>query len=435
MATIAENLQTIIDSKAAIKDAIEAKGVAVGDAPLTQYASKIGEIQQGGTGFTGTVDTAGLTELGWDSQDIQWLQDHVWWNAEDDSYWAVSEENKAFGPNGATPLTWTTREEVKSNKEVRYLPKLSLPNNITTLASAFNGYIFLYAIPTHGWNLSTVTRFDQAFRNTYNLRSLGDTSYFVTSATTRLDLMFGDSYSLSAIDVSHWDTCNVTTFGSCFNGTAIEEIDISGFSFAKATSVASMFLNCSSLRSIKFPTSINAPVLTTVNAWLQNSTSLEDVTINLTAPLLTNASNVVAGCYSLNNFKLNVSAASITTFTLVCNACRTLLSIDFTGIDTTSCNQASMGSSITQSAFSGTCFVQTIKLGANFFNGTFTTLYATNSYSWTRDSIYESLYTNQTSRNSNSSAVTVKLATNAYDGLSQQDISDIASKNITLTRG
>lgn len=48
MATIAENLQTIIDSKAAIKDAIEAKGVAVGDAPLTQYASKIGEIEKGG---------------------------------------------------------------------------------------------------------------------------------------------------------------------------------------------------------------------------------------------------------------------------------------------------------------------------------------------------------------------------------------------------
>jgi hypothetical protein len=48
MATVAENLQTIIDSKAAIKAAIEAKGVAVGDAPLTQYASKIGEIEQGG---------------------------------------------------------------------------------------------------------------------------------------------------------------------------------------------------------------------------------------------------------------------------------------------------------------------------------------------------------------------------------------------------
>lgn len=47
MATVAENLQTIIDSKAAIKAAIEAKGVAVGDAALTQYAGKIEAIEQG----------------------------------------------------------------------------------------------------------------------------------------------------------------------------------------------------------------------------------------------------------------------------------------------------------------------------------------------------------------------------------------------------
>lgn len=48
MATVAENLQTIIDSKASIKAAIEAKGISVGDAPLTQYASKIEAIEQGG---------------------------------------------------------------------------------------------------------------------------------------------------------------------------------------------------------------------------------------------------------------------------------------------------------------------------------------------------------------------------------------------------
>lgn len=47
MGTTADKLQAIIDSKAAIKDAIEAKGVAVGDAPLTQYASKIGDISGG----------------------------------------------------------------------------------------------------------------------------------------------------------------------------------------------------------------------------------------------------------------------------------------------------------------------------------------------------------------------------------------------------
>lgn len=44
MGTTAQKLQAILDSKSAIKDAIESKGVTVGDAPLDEYASKIGEI-------------------------------------------------------------------------------------------------------------------------------------------------------------------------------------------------------------------------------------------------------------------------------------------------------------------------------------------------------------------------------------------------------
>jgi hypothetical protein len=55
MATIAENLQTIIDSKAAIRSAIENKGVPVGSAALAEYASKIasivGEDPDGMNGF------------------------------------------------------------------------------------------------------------------------------------------------------------------------------------------------------------------------------------------------------------------------------------------------------------------------------------------------------------------------------------------------
>lgn len=47
MGTTAQKLQAILDSKSDIKDAIEAKGVTVGDAPFDEYASKIGEISGG----------------------------------------------------------------------------------------------------------------------------------------------------------------------------------------------------------------------------------------------------------------------------------------------------------------------------------------------------------------------------------------------------
>lgn len=45
--TTADKLNAVIASKQNIKDAIEAKGVTVGSAPLSQYAEKIDEIQDG----------------------------------------------------------------------------------------------------------------------------------------------------------------------------------------------------------------------------------------------------------------------------------------------------------------------------------------------------------------------------------------------------
>lgn len=49
MATIADNLQTIIDIKADIKTAIENKGVTVGDASFSEYAGKIDNIEGSGS--------------------------------------------------------------------------------------------------------------------------------------------------------------------------------------------------------------------------------------------------------------------------------------------------------------------------------------------------------------------------------------------------
>ena len=52
MGTTAEKLQAILNSKAAIKASIEAKGQEVGDIPLSQYAAKIDAIETGGGGGT-----------------------------------------------------------------------------------------------------------------------------------------------------------------------------------------------------------------------------------------------------------------------------------------------------------------------------------------------------------------------------------------------
>ena len=48
MSTIAEKLALLDDTKAKIKASIEAKGVAVGNAPFADYPAKIAQISGGG---------------------------------------------------------------------------------------------------------------------------------------------------------------------------------------------------------------------------------------------------------------------------------------------------------------------------------------------------------------------------------------------------
>lgn len=433
---IAADLTRILGAKSDLKTSIEGKGVTVPAATkIDGYAALVDQIQQGGGGgHTGTVDTAGLQALGWDSTDIQWLQDHVWWDAEDDAEWAVSEANKAFGPNGTTPLTWNTRSSIQYNPDVRYLPKLT-PSG-TNMNGVFSGYYNLVAIPTHGWDMSAVTKYEQSFRNCHNLRSIGDTDYWVTTSTTSLWLMFSSCFHLLDVNMAHWNTSNVTSFGSMFERCMnLTSLDISGLSFAKVTAVQSMFNCCYSLALLKLPSTISAPVLTDVRTMFNCCVSLKSIDVNLTAASVTQANSMVNTCASLKSAKLSISSTVLANIQGLASACQGLNTLDLTGIDTTACAQNGLGGIANQSPLANAVAVATIKLGPNFFKGSFTTLYATQAYSWTRDSIYESLYTNQTGRDTTSPAVTVALAASAYDRLSAQDISDIATKNITLTRG
>lgn len=117
-------------------------------------------------GNNGTVDAEGLRALNWNDNDIAWLQDVCWWDAEDNDYWKVTEANKTKG----ALITWNNRANYKTDPDIRFFPKLQYRGS---LAQAFNGYKYLYAIPTDGWELTNAST-DYAFANTYHLISIGN---------------------------------------------------------------------------------------------------------------------------------------------------------------------------------------------------------------------------------------------------------------------
>ena len=76
--SIASKLQDIANCKTAIKNAIEAKGVTVGSAALSEYANKISQIQTGGEIINYVYPLVKVLEEDWEST-----------NKEDDTLYAI----------------------------------------------------------------------------------------------------------------------------------------------------------------------------------------------------------------------------------------------------------------------------------------------------------------------------------------------------------
>lgn len=211
MGTTTDKLQKILDSKNAIKIAIEDKGVQnVGDI-LSEYAEKIASIQTGGgSGWTGHADVEGLKAIGWTDKDIAYYQEHgVNWNEEDDQYHLVPEDNKAL--YGVINF-----DNIKDYKDILvYLPKIDT-TGVTNMSGKFQNCYSLVAVPM--MDTSSVTNMSQMFYNCYSL-----------------------------ISAALLNTSNSATVSNIFNNCR-SLVSITEFDFSNATIETTSFSNCSSLR-------------------------------------------------------------------------------------------------------------------------------------------------------------------------------------------
>lgn len=256
MGTTTEKLQAILNSKAAIKAAIEGKGVEnVGDV-LSTYAGAISSIPTGGGGWTGHADVEGLKAIGWDDEDIAYYQEHgVNWNEEDDQYHLVPEDNKAL--YGVINIG-----NIQDYKDILvYLPKIDT-TGVTSMANKFQNCYSLVAIPLI--DMSGVTEMSAAFNNCYSLVCLPkiDTSNVTRMVNTfngcyalvfmpdlnlssieNMQQAFSSCYSLTTVKVAGSLIQNTYFMLSNCSALAFVEMDVS-----KVSNMGIMFSGCKSVR-------------------------------------------------------------------------------------------------------------------------------------------------------------------------------------------
>lgn len=235
MGTTAQKLQAVANSKAAIKAAIEAKGVAdVGDV-LSAYPEKIASISSGGA-WTGHADEAGLKAIGWTDDDIAYYQKYgVNWNEEDDQYHLVPEDNKAL-------YGVLTASNISAYKDrIVYLPKIDTSGK-TDMTGMFRGCNIMVAIPM--LNTSSVTKMKEMFYQCYALVCIPQLD---TSLVTTMEGILNQCYSLSYVPVLDTSAGPRVSqmFGNCYSLQAVPALDLS-----KCGSLDFMYNSCYSLTFI-----------------------------------------------------------------------------------------------------------------------------------------------------------------------------------------
>ena len=234
MGTTAQKLQAVVNSKAAIKAAIEAKGVAdVGDV-LSTYAEKIASISSGG--WTGHADEVGLKAIGWTDEDIAYYQKYgVNWNEEDDQYHLVPEDNKAL-------YGVLTASNISAYKDrIVYLPKIDTSGK-TDMEGLFQGCNIMVAIPMIDTSSATIMK--NMFYQCYALVCIPQLS---TSKSKSMQNMFKQCYSLSYVPVLDMSAGPVISqmYSDCYSLQAAPASDLS-----KCGSLDFMYSNCYSLTFI-----------------------------------------------------------------------------------------------------------------------------------------------------------------------------------------
>lgn len=135
----------------------------------------------------------------------------------------------------------------------------------------------LESLDLSGFNTENVTSMESMFSQCSSLRSL-DLSSFNTSKVIGMNLMFFNCTDLESIDLSSFDTENLQKMANMFYScTKLETLDLSSFATPNMTSMRSAFQNCKNLKTIY-------------------------VTSAFTTDKVTEGSYAFAGCVNLPNF-------------------------------------------------------------------------------------------------------------------------------------
>ena len=121
-----------------------------------------------------------------------------------------------------------------------------------------------------------------------------------------MSFMFYNCYSLTSLDLSNFNTANVTDMGTMFyNCYSLTSLDLSSFNTSNVTDMSDMFSRCTSLTSLDL-SSFNTANVTDMYRMFNGSSSLT-TTINIMNADVKNYSYMFSNAATASGAKITVN--------------------------------------------------------------------------------------------------------------------------------
>ena len=216
-----------------------------------------------------------------------------------------------------------------------------------TSATTSLGYFFYQCrslseinIP-EGWDVTGCTTseaFYRIFSNCYKLQKItGISNWDMSGYNYTFGYAFENNFCLKELNIKNWYPHPTTMYNAFYNCRALEQIDLTGWSWENMTGTAlyCTFYGCSSLKNIKGIEHMgDSGNITSFGSTFQDCHSLASIpNINSWDPAkVTTCATMFASCYSLQSLTItNWSLPKCTTIANMFRYCYSMLELELTG--------------------------------------------------------------------------------------------------------
>ncbi len=204
-------------------------------------------------------------------------------------------------------------------------------SNVIYMDGTFSSLHSLESLDLSHFNTSNVVNMSQMFRHASGIRNLNISS-FNTSKVVNMSNMF-EGTSLSEMDLSHFDTSNVTDMNQMFRYTDFITLDLSGFNTIKVKSMYSMFNGAYYLENLNI-SSFDTSNVTNMSRMFYN---IKIRNIDLSHFDTINVTNMSYMFYNMPIVSLDLSGfdtSNVTNMSYMFSGNNNLYSLDLSSFDT-----------------------------------------------------------------------------------------------------